>query len=500
MADTMNSETFLSEMLGKLLDQILDGHKAAPPDQQQQLQGKVPFQDANFFTWCTPGIPVTPDDFTFLKGLRRPLDREKYKDLTDVEKQALQGDEAYQLTTAMDNFSLLVDTVPEKSSVLETGVQVWKPQQRISHIYESVLKNCEVADTPSSPEAEQRKKNLRDLVTQTVEKTDADTGATFKEERPTALVANYLKYQKAYADAYEKYTDLMMKALTGNAGDVQKASMLGPTYFNEVTAAWDMWESQGQKSKYESIQADLQQLEGVSMSRLKSEYLEIFRKAQRTSLLDGENYSVSRLVPAGFYESSGWTGYSFSSSQLKSTQSSRSVKGSAGGMWGFIGGARGNYQKLDTSGSINLENLSVGFELTQVPAFRSWLREDFLMSDKWRPKGGTGELLSNGKPDNPQGILFAYPTVIIFARNISVTKSIYDRLSSEVSQNAGASGGFSLGPFSIGGSGSYNKSDRKVEVTQVADKMVAPGMQIIGFRNHVLPLSPNPDQKIQKWI
>jgi hypothetical protein len=41
------------------------------------------------------------------------------------------------------------------------------------------------------------------------------------------MVVNYLKYQKAYSDAYEKYTDLMIKAVTGNAGDVQKASMLG---------------------------------------------------------------------------------------------------------------------------------------------------------------------------------------------------------------------------------------------------------------------------------
>ena len=500
MADSINSETFLSNMLGELIYQILEGHKAAPPDQQQQLAAKQPFSDANFFTWCTPGIPVTPDDFSFLKGLRKPIDDPNFKDLTDADKQQKLGDAAYALTVAMDNFSLLVDTVPEKSAVLETGVQVWKPQQRISHTYESVLKYCEVADTVSSPEAEKRIKDNRDKLVQTVDRIDADSGDKFTEERPTLMVVNYLKYQKAYSDAYEKYTDLMIKALTGNAGDVQKASMLGPTYYNDVTAAWDMWESQGRKSEYESIVAELQQLEGISMSRLKSEYLEILRKAQRTSLLDGEIFNVSRVVPAGFYESSGWTRYSFSSSQLKSTDSSRSVKGSTGGMWGFIGGAKGNYERLDRSGNISLESLTVGFELTQVPIFRSWLREDFLMSDKWRNKGGTGELLSNGKADNPEGILFAYPTVMMFARNISVTKSIYDKLTSEASQAAGASGGVSFGPFSIGGSASYNKSDRKVEVNQEGDSMVAPGMQIIGFRNHMLPLSPNPDPAIQNWI
>jgi hypothetical protein len=126
------------------------------------------------------------------------------------------------------------------------------------------------------------------------------------------------------------------------------------------------------------------------------------------------------------------------------------------------------------------------------------------MSNKWRWKtqagAGTGELLSNGDPNNPQGKLFAYPTVMMFARNISVTKSVYDRVSSEVERTGGASGGLSIGPFSVGGSGSYNKTDRKVEVNQVGDKMVAPGMQIIGFRNHILSLSPNPDSAVQKWI
>ncbi len=511
MADTLNPDTFLSNMLGELIYQIVEGQKAAPPDQQQQLQGKKPFGNANFFTWCTPGIPVTPDDFSFLKGLRKPITDPAFKDLPEAEKQARQGDEAYALTVAMDNFSLLVDTVPSKDQVISTvpnpdksKVQVWEPQQRISNIYESALNFCEVADTVSSPEAEKRIKDNRDKLVQSVDRTDADTGEKFTEERPTLLVANYLKYQKAYADAYEKYTDLMSKALTGNAADVQKASMLGPTYYNDVTAAWDMWESQGRKSEYESIVAELEQLEGISMSLLVKEYREIFRRSKRTSLLDGMDYNVARLVPAGFYESAGWTGYSFSSSKLQSTDSSRAVKGSAGGMWGFIGGARGNYSKVDRSSNISLENLTVGFELTQVPLFRSWLREDFLMSNKWRWKtqagAGTGELLSNGDPNKPQGKLFAYPTVMIFARNISITKSIYDKVSSEVEQSGGASGGFSLGPFSIGGSGSYNKTDRKVEVNQVGDKMVAPGMQIIGFRNHILPLSPNPDSAVQKWI
>ena len=71
------------------------------------------------------------------------------------------------------------------------------------------------------------------------------------------------------------------------------------------------------------MMADLAQLEGVSMSLLKREYLQIFEKSRRTSLIDGGDYSVARLVPGSFFESTGWTQHSFSSSKLKTTDTRR---------------------------------------------------------------------------------------------------------------------------------------------------------------------------------
>ncbi len=503
MPDQINPEVFLNNMMGEVIDGIVNGKKTLPDDQQQQLAGKVPLQDANFFTWCTPGIPVSPDDFSFLKGLRKPLDYAQFKDLSDAEKAAKQGDEAYALTVAMDNFSVLVDTVPNKSGLINS-LHVWEPQQRISSIYESVLQNCEVADTVPSPDADARIKKIREATVQTVEKTDTDTGEKFTEERPSVLVASYNKYEKEYVDAYVKYVTLMTAASTGDAADVQKASMLGPVYYKDVMTAWDAWESGGHRSEYEKMMADLQQLEGISMSLLLKEYREIFQRSRRTSLLDGNDYSVSRIVPATFYESSGWTQYSFSASKLKSTSNSKSQDYSAGGIWGLFGGAKGSYSKVNASGHVSMDNLEMDFELTQVPIVRSWFREDFLLSNKWRYKtqggAGTDNILSNGKADDPKGLLFAYPTVAIFARNIKITKTVYDQISSEVNKNGGGSGGFSLGPFSIGGSASYNRKDKNLEISQEGDKIVVPGMQIIGFRNHILPQSPNPDTAIDKWI
>jgi len=507
----MNADTFINNMLGEMMYQIVNGQEALPQDKQTNLKGKQPFKDANFFTWCTPGIPVSVEDFAFLKGLRKPFDYEKFKDLPDTEKDSLKGDEAYKLTVAMDNFSLLVDTVPSKTGMIDS-LQVWEPQQRISHIYESILKGCEVADTVPSADAEARIKRIRDATVETVDRTDSETGEKFTEERPSKMVMAYNKYMQEYSKAYEAYIDLMNKAVTGNAGDVQKASAMGPQYYKSVSAAYDLWESAGHKTEYEKLMADLVQLEGISMSMLLKEYREIFIKTQRESLLDSSLYNISRIVPGSFAESTGWTEFSFKSSHLKNTDTSKSKKYSGGARYGIFGGAKGSHEKIETANQINFENIEISFELGQFPIVRNWFREDFLMSTKWRIKSqqdtgsaiNPGDLLSNGDPNNPDGKLFAYPTVILIAKNIKINKDIYEKISTEVSKKTSGGGGFSLGPFSMGAKASFNKTDKNLDIKQEHDKMVVPGMEIVGFRNHVLGFNgrpiPNPDLSITKWI
>ena len=502
----MDSDTFINNLLGEMVDRIVNGKSALPAGDQAKLKESVPFQSANFFTWCTPGIPVEPADFAFLKGLRKPVDPEQWKDLSDAEKSQRRGDESYALTVAMDNFSVLVDTVPNKSGMVDS-LQVWEPQNRISHIYESALRFSEVADTPASPDAQARIDKIREALVETVQKTDADTNETFTEQRPSKMVMAYNKYAAEYLAALSGYIDLMGKATDGSAADVQRASMLGPAAYQQVTAAYDAWESQGFKTKYERMVANLAQLEGVSMTLLLKEYQEIFRRSQRTSLLDGSDYNVSRLVPGAFYESGGWTQYSFSTSELQSVDLTKTQKYRGAANYGLIFGGSGGHARENHSSTVSFDNTTIRFELTQVPIVRAWFREDFLTSTKWRFKAGDGsgtvnpgDLLSNGDATHPEGKLFAYPTVVLFARNISISKSTYDKLATEAQQSTSGRAGFSLGPFAIGGSGSYHTTERKLEVKQTNDMITVPGMQIIGFRNHILPKSPNPDPAVSAWV
>lgn len=501
----MNSETFINNVLGETISQIVTGKDNLPPTEQAKLKAGGGFQNANFFTWCTPGLPVTPEDFAFLKGLRRPVDFAKYKDLTDAEKEDAKGTDAYQLTVAMDNFSVLVDTVPNKSGMVNS-LQVWEPQNRISQIYESVLRNCEVADTVPSPDAQERINKIRAGLVNTVEVVD-DNGEKSKEERPSKMIVAYQKCQKEYNDAYMDYVTFMAKAVNGSAADVQMVSMFGPQKFKLVTTAFDNWVSQGFKMQYEKMIADLSQLEGVSMSLLLKEYKEIFERSKRTSLIDSGDYSVARLVPGSFYEG-GWSQFSFSSSQLKKTDKTKTQKYSGSASYGFFGHAKGQHNRLDTSNSINFEGASMSFWLTQVPIVRTWMRDDFLTSTKWRPKGQSngnstvnpGEILSNGDPAKPEGKLFAYPTVAIFARDVTISRSLYEQMETVANRESGGSGGFSIGPFGGGASASHNKTERSLQIERKADSVTVKGMQIIGFRNRILPMCPNPDKNIKNWI
>ena len=53
MADVMPSQ-LANAVLSKFYDVLISGDESVPPSED------------NFFSWCTPGIPVEANDFDFL--------------------------------------------------------------------------------------------------------------------------------------------------------------------------------------------------------------------------------------------------------------------------------------------------------------------------------------------------------------------------------------------------------------------------------------------------
>jgi len=77
-------------------------------------------------------------------------------------------------------------------------------------------------------------------------------------------------------------------------------------------------------------------------------------------------------------------------------------------------------------------------------------------------------------------------------------------MSDQQSNAQSGGGGFSFGPFSFGSSASHSSSSASSSSDWgykfENNSLHIPGMQLIGFKCHVMPKSPDPDPAITAWI
>ena len=102
----------------------------------------------------------------------------------------------------------------------------------------------------------------------------------------------------------------------------------------------------------------------------------------------------------------------------------------------------------------------------------------------------------------------AYPTTIILVRNLLLdfgnNQGAQSFMTQQSSNSQGGGVGFSFGPFSIGVDASHHNASGSTtsqsSYSWTDQGLSIPGMQIIGYRCHVLPKSPNPSPDIKNWI
>ncbi|MBV8055200.1 MAG: hypothetical protein JO071_08180 [Deltaproteobacteria bacterium] len=255
------------------------------------------------------------------------------------------------------------------------------------------------------------------------------------------------------------------------------------------------------------------------MTLLKADYLDDLRKAKLTGIASGSDFYYSSLVPASFATSAGWSRFSFSggdfSTHSKSTFNSSgwSAQASAGYFgFGAHGGAGHNESKATYNGSFNMDTFALSFEIAQIPIYMPWYKPSYLMSHTWRFDPGNpdvkNDMLSDGASP-PKGLLPAYPTAVIFIRNLHMEIGHNDSFSNFLQQNAsssqGGGGGFSFGPFSCGGSASHystsGNTQRDYTSSWNGHGLDVPGMQIAGFKCHVFSKKrPDPSPDIKNWV
>lgn len=514
MAENPVPEKLMNSVLAKIYDIIVNGDGTT-----------VPKSEDNFFSWCSPGIPYDESNFDFLAqgltGVIKPESltvkdaegKETTRTLTDAERNELLAQNTSQLYMQAESFARFVDIIPDASGINDslTKMNIKSDEGTLSDVYDFVLRFSQVANTELTEQEKATIEKYRQTLHTEVEKDDVvNPGQKVKVIEASALVKAYNEKRAAWEDAALVYNNARISALTASTPhDVHDFAVNGPIYRSKVNAALSDWINNGFKNEYEGIAARIDQMTSRDLTLLKAQYKDALAKAKLTGIVSGGDFYFTSVAPANFAKAKGWTRFTFTNNDYNyySNQSTVSGSGSGGLSVGFfsIGGSGGGSKTtLDTGADTSHFELS--FEIAQVQIQRSnWFKEHFLTSNTWRFDPGNpeskGDFLSDGvRPPSADSMLPAYPTAMIFVRNLKLVLANTQSVVSKV-QSSGQGGGLlSIGPFFAGGSAKKGHTEYKREFKGDSQGIYVDGLQCIGFKCHLLPKSPNPDPGITNWV
>lgn len=500
----------------------------------------VPKSEDNFLSWCTPGIPLPEEDLAFLtQGLtgvvkKAALDEMRsttadgtqdgsQPELTPALLDQLRAQDTNQLYQQAENFARLVDFVPDLASVTNNQfarLSIMNNEGTLSDRYEYILRMSQVMETQLPDATKQKIEKFRKLLTVTKTKTNLLDDTQVEVSEPSPLVQAYNEKLKQYEDAALEYNARRIDAL---AADDPRAvhywAINANILRNRVKAAQTDWVTNGYKNDYEQIGAFIDQVMQRDMALLKEQYRDDLAKSKLTGMASGSDFYYSSVVPGGFARAAGWTEFGFRSSDYNryknsSYNYSRSATSGGGGFFGIFGGggsASNSSGQSASNVSFDSDNFGLSFKIAQVPIVRPWFKTAFLMSKCWRfdqnnPEAKSEMVSDGGNPAT--GLIPAYPTMMIFIKDLTLylsKSSGFSNFLSEFERSSASGGGFlSLGPFSLGGSHSRQSSSGASSFGYHYDSntqtMSVPGMQLVGYKCHVLPKSPNPLPTITNWI
>jgi len=434
-----------------------------------------------FVCWFKPGVPFEPEDFRFAQ---RGLNGE------GATEEARAADAASQMTQAA-GFSRFVDFVPSIDGVnggnLKDGVL--RPSvATLSDFYKRVLESSQVAQLPEPAGINARIQQMTDQL---------------KPMKP-----GYNEHAEAYEAAKAVYVEARMKA-TYSPTDRLQFQAKGPVLKRKVVTALQDWETDGFKTQYENLAAEIESLRSKRSPALwRKEALDSYRAGGY-----GENavFGEARLTmpyPGSFASAkSGWATFELKTEHIDKFSSEKSTKWSASGGvgWGSLKiGASGSGSNTQTLAIKNTNNFSLKMSVAQIPLLREWFDPWFLRSEFWRfnpasIEGQRNEPVSDGGFP-PRGMIIAYPRACIFVKDVEIT---LDELKDEQSElvktlKAEGKGGWGLGAINIGGSYERNQQEKKQKSDLTKGKVTA-GLQMVGVNCELTGKSPNPKGGLT-WI
>lgn len=510
-------------IMAKLYNVLTNGDNVAPPSAD------------NFFSWNTPGTPMEPADLEFLtQGLTGVVKREAVAviaeaggvrqgeaaaPLTQEQLNALMAQDTMRLYMQAENLSRLLDFVPDVAAMNNeqfARMAVRNDDGSLSDVYRYTLDMSQVMRTEISDLDKAKIEKFRSLLNKVVKKTDIDTLEEVEVQVPSAMTVAYHEKRKAYQAAALEYNMHRIDALTAsNPRAVHDWAINASVYRESVEAAMNDWVISGFKDDFEKMAAFIDQVSRRDMSLLKKQYLEDLERARLTSAVSGSDFFFTSLVPGNFAKSTGWSRFGFEARDFESHRSGATSSSSwstraGGGFLGLFGGgvqAGGQASRTECHSTFESSHTSMSFEIAEIPIVRPWFRPAFLTSKAWRfdqgnPVARGNQLSDGGGP--PQGMLAAYATSAIFVRKLALSfgesQGFSDFVTQQRQNHAGGGGMLSIGSFFLGGS----TSSRSASGTTQRDwgykfennTMFVDGMQLIGYRCHVMPKSPDPDPAI----
>lgn len=480
----------------------------------------------DFVAWNTVPEALDKQAFDFAaKGFFGSV--KKDDNMTQEEYNELRSSKKWSAYIYSQEFSELVDKIPSNIPALNPdgtrGMTIWSDSlKRVSQVYEDALLFSVVYNTELDPKLLKKIDTMRKKLFVIKKLTNPDfddTSIEHPEDNPkvifqsfiSASYLKYLEYEIKYYAVEEEFRNLEAAAQGGNDPQaITDLALKGGMLKKKVTNAMKAWETLGFKTQIEKVQNYISQVEEGNFLTLKERYKTEFNIAKRTSVLTSNSFNISAPLPSGLLNNSdGWMSFDFSKTHYDSSYSSKSKNWGANAgykspFWGASAYVKGS--NIDLTKNLNFEDLKMSFKIAKCSVNRGWLGMPFVESRYWKfPKSSPqvldNTIISNGigvkQTNGPEPLMPAVISEMYIIKDLKI--GFKEGSDSFKYVNSAIDSGGSVNIFGFNAGGHYSQSS--TDVTSTSDRtlqnQIAKGYLLLGYKCHIVPLSPNPSPNIK---
>ncbi|WP_225409872.1 hypothetical protein [Stigmatella hybrida] len=392
------------------------------------------------------------------------------------------------------NTAALVDAAPKLSTLYtDSG-------NSISKVYGDIMDGVQVPAQPPNPAIEKQLQDAFDVLYRTVQVTDPDTGEVSSKTLETTLYRDYMDNLAVYTAQQQAYNKAYLEAQKTQDGRANWP-MLAPALQVPVKLAYDKWRSNF-ADKVETAIAIQNTSSQNALSKAFNKAKTLFdgygAVLEDTGLGQSQEIHRVSLLPSDWYSvnsSSKWTIVDTASGSFYRNNTSDFTSG--GGSVGFslgifsIGGG-GGHSVTHRHMSSETTNVRISFEYALVTIRRPWMAFHLLGTQGWNLQNlyRKGQISNGSRLNQTNSVMPLLPTSFVVVRKVIVTANWSSADYDFVQKQTRAGGGFSIGPFRIGGSYAHSSTNETFNSAFANGRIEIPGVQIIGWISQIVPYCP----------